>query len=279
MKDLQPSSLSEPQIEVTSFSGLTPEELVGYRDGANWMVVLPDGTRRGDWLYLEDRRYRVRINHTLVRWGANTFDKFNLRGWGAFVLPMRVTPDKIAEFCIPRERRILLRDEQGVQGGVFTNNIPQGAIKPGESTIQASIRETVEETGREITDILLMGKSAYDIANSEALQDLFLALVPNNQSPGTRNLEATEEIEEMWHTWRELGRLNLEDCRTETALYKAARILHPQLWIPELAGQFQLDPRLALTQQESLEWYIRPEVYPTLRKQTLPNFPHRYLEV
>lgn len=273
---LKPSSQSEPIIEVLSFANLELKELAGYYDRANWMVALPDGTKRGDWLYLEDQGYRVRINHTQVRWDANTFDKFNLLGWGAFVLPMRVTPDKIAEFCIPKERRILLRDEQGAQGGVFTYNIPQGVIRSGESTIEASIRETSEETGREIVDILLMGKSGYDIANSEALQDLFLALVPYDVTLGAQSLEDTEEIEEKWHTWRELGRFNLEDCRTEAALYKASRILYPQLWIPELTGRFEFDPRFTMTQQESLEWYVRPELYQQLKAETLPNFPHSY---
>lgn len=262
------------EIKINPYSNLPPEETLDCRGSANWMVHFPDGTSRGDWTKIEDQGYRVSIEHALVTIGNNTFDKINVLGWGAFVLPMRVSSRGVAEFCLNRERRIMLRDDQGVQGGVFTHNIPQGAIKPGESTITASIREAREETGTDLVDILLLGKLGFDIANSESLQDIFLGLVPYSAINLGAQLDETEDIEWKWYTWQEIGYINLIDSKTESALYKASRAIHPQLLVPEIAGRFNLVAAQELSPRESFEWYIKPDVYPKLRQQTLPNYPH-----
>lgn len=267
------------EIKVSSFSDLPPERSNQYTDAANWLVHFPDGTSRGDWTKIEDQGYRVRIEHALVTLGNNTFDKINVLGWGAFVLPMRVSPRGIAEFCLNWERRIMLRDDQGVQGGVFTHNIPQGAIKPGESTIAASIRESREETGTDLVDMLLIGKLGFDIANSESLQDIFLGLVPYSAiNPGAQ-LDETEDIEWKWHTWQEISDIDLIDSKTESALYKAYRAIRPQLLVPVIAGRFNLVAAQELSPRESLEWYIKPDVYPKLKEQTLHSFPHNPLSL
>src|SRR3989344_2799623 len=263
-----------PHIEVKPFSNLSHDEISGYKDRANWTVTFPDDTNRGDWLFIEDPKYRVRIEHTQITWGTNVFDKYNILGWGAFILPMRITSEGLAEFCLNNERRILLRDEEGKQGNVFTVNIPQGGITLEESTIEASIREAKEETGIDIKDILLLGRYGFDTANSESIQDLFLGLVGYNTTILDQNMEDTEDLEWKWHTWKEIEKIDILNCQSESALYKAFKVLRPQLIITELAGKFTLDPSFSLTQAESLEWYIKPEIYQSLRGQTIPNYPH-----
>lgn len=266
----------DSEVNITSFLDLPPEEVAAYRNKANWMVVFPKGETRGDWLYLEDKFIRIRTHHLKVEWDGKLFDKRNSQEWGAFVLPMRVGPDNIAEFCLPYERRVLLRDENGSQGGVFINNIPQGGIKPGESSREAAIREALEETGRKLTDTLLIGRTNLHVFDSESVQDMFLGLVSEQDSVVAQKLDSTEELEEKWHTFKELDEIDLIDGKTEAMLRKVFRVLHPGLLIPELVGPFRLDPRF-LDSKESLEWYVKSDKYQQLREQTTDNYPHRIM--
>lgn len=261
------------EILIVPFSDLSPEEKSRFKDDANWMVRFPNGERRGDWLEVGDDDYRVSIQHILVRMGDKKFDKYNLRGWGAFVLPMRINPAAyIAEFCIPNERRILLRNNNGIQGDQFVDNIPQGAIDPGESIKRAAIREVIEETGRNIIDILMIGNSAFDVANSEAVQELYLGLVVYNAETQKQTLDDTEDLSVQWYTWKELLERDILDCKTEAILFRAQRFLDPRLLLPEVYGQFIPDSRFDLTQIESLERYVKPGEYQKLKQQTVDSF-------
>lgn len=261
------------ETSIAPFSDLSPEERLRFKDDANWMVRFPNGEQRGDWLEVRDDVYRVAIQHILVRMGDKTFDKYNLLGWGAFVLPMRIDPAAyIAEFCIPKERRILLRNNNGIQGDQFVDNIPQGAIDPGESIKHAAIREAMEETGRRICDVLLIGRSAFDVANSESVQEFYLGLVKYDTQDGAQTLEATEDLSERWYTWKKLLERDILDCKTEAILFRAQRFLDPRLLLPEVYGQFILNSRFDLTQIESLERYIKPGEYQQLKQQTVDSF-------
>jgi ADP-ribose pyrophosphatase YjhB (NUDIX family) len=264
------------EFGIQEFSQLPPEDQARLAAGANWQVKFADGTQRGDWTELEDTGYGVSIKHVAVlRNGGPRFDKFDityLRGGGVFVLPMHVPASGIAEFGLVRERRILLQDENGQQGDVFVENIPQGGISPGETLLEAARRETREETGMDPVDLVLTGRTGFDIPNSRELAPIFLALV----DPGTVQAQKLDEHEDIgktnWYTWRQLQDKSLIDSKTIISLHFVQQILRPELLQLVQMERAQSSglyiPRTELDNQQSLERFIIRDKYPQIRKQT-----------
>lgn len=266
-------------IEVTPFNQLPQSDLQRYKHQANWMVHLPDGSKRGDWTKLEDPYYRVEITHTqLQAEGKKPFDKYNVRGWGTCVVPMRVLEDnnqaKIASFCIPTEFRPLVKDGEGNYGNIWLPNIVQGGVKSGETFADAAKRESAEEVRLPVTsvlDILLLNRSFTEPSNSEGFMELYLSLVDGKQLKN-QSLDDSEQIEEKWYNWREILDLELQDSRTKGALFDVLQNVDPRLLEPEVYGRFSVGVRLELSQEESLAWYIKDARYPILKAQTIPTY-------
>lgn len=110
---------------VIPFIDLPPADRERFASKANWMIG-----DRGDWDKIVDTRYGT-VEHVTVRGEkGDLFDKVNLQ-WSpaVFVVPFRINPKGKAEFLLPREQRILPRDENGIQGNVSLDNIPQGLVK------------------------------------------------------------------------------------------------------------------------------------------------------
>ncbi len=216
-------------IKVTPFEDLPEQTRTEMAETASWKV---DGTA-GDWRNIVDPQYGT-IQHVVVEEkGTNPYDKVNIL-WspGVYVVPVRINPDKKAEFLILEQRRELLRDKNGIQGNTVVDNIPQGLIRvwDNETPAQAAIRETIEETGHTPTGLAFLGNVGLGIANSETLQPFFLALVPYEQEALDRNLEETERIEKnQWLTWRKLHERNLIDGITTIGLFRSQRVLRPDL--------------------------------------------------
>jgi 8-oxo-dGTP pyrophosphatase MutT (NUDIX family) len=60
---------------------------------------------------------------------------------------------------IEREGRFLLVEEEAPEGRVL--NQPAGHLEPGETLLEAALRETLEETGCEVTLDALLGMAQY----------------------------------------------------------------------------------------------------------------------
>ena len=117
--------------QIIPVSDLSPEAQDQLDNNANWKLE-PGGS--GSWYEIVDSRYG-RVIHVVVVGpnGEVKFDKLNIQ-WSpaVFVMPVRINPKGKAEFLLPEETRILLRDENGRQGAVRIENIPQGLIKVWE---------------------------------------------------------------------------------------------------------------------------------------------------
>lgn len=200
------------------------------KKSANWKI---DG-KRGDWAEATDPHYGNILHVAVVgEDGQIEFDKLNIQ-WvgGVYVTVVRVNPEGKAEFLIPREKRILLRNKQGQQGNVFVYNIPQGVIKEweDETAVGAAIREVREETGYNLNSLALIGRIALSPANSETIQPFFLACLPYSQEPTTQQLEESETIEpQRWFTWFEIQKRPAVDGITIIGLSLAEKVLKREL--------------------------------------------------
>ncbi len=264
------------EFEIIEFKDLSSDQLLQLRAGGiNWKV---DGSQT-DWREIADEGYGVKIVHcAVVRNGSPKFDKINIQMFpgrtGIFVLPMRVRPhDLLAEFCLPRERRILLRDEAGIQGSVFIDNIPQGGNKPGESAKEAAIREAEEEVAEKAIDIIHLGNVGLDIANSEITPPFYLVLMEYGGKKGEQALDEHEDLDAgKWYTWKQIQekiqRGEIIDSKTLVAFAFAHAVLRPELLgltpmervILRLSDSLTGGARFEQTQQESLARYILPQV-------------------
>lgn len=215
---------------VVPIKDLPSEEQAKLDKSANWKI---DGGR-GDWEEIRDPYYG-RIIHVAVveEEGRVKFDKLNMQ-WvpAAYVIILRVNPGGKAEFLLPKEKRILLRDEQGRQGNSFIDEIPQGVIREweGEVPADAAKREAREETGYSLSCLALIGRIALSPANSETIQPFYLARVPYTQRPEGQQLDDSEVIEtERWFTWQQIQRLPLIGGSAIIGLALAQRVVKPDL--------------------------------------------------
>lgn len=224
---------------IVSFRNLNPQQREHLAERANWKV---DG-ENGNWERVTDPRYGT-IDHVAVV-GDNSpkFDKLNIL-WtsGVYVVAVRINPDtKKAEFLLPSERRILLRDEDGQQGNVFVDGLPQGIIKEWENEPphKAALRELMEETGYAPNSLVFLGKIAFNPANSESEQPFFLAHVPYIQTPQSQTLEDSEAIltDARWFTWSDIQRRPWIDGITVIGLALAQRVLNPKFLSLENSSQ------------------------------------------
>jgi ADP-ribose pyrophosphatase YjhB (NUDIX family) len=217
--------------KIISFRDLNPQQKKHLAEGANWKV---DG-EKGDWNTIIDPRYGI-FQHVVVidESGEVKYDKVNLR-WtsGVYVATVRINPEGKAEFLLPSERRILLRNNNGQQGDVFVDGIPQGIIKEwaGELPHKAALRELIEETGYAPTSLVFLGNIALNPANSETEQPFYLAHIPYIQTPEVQILEESETIhtQDRWFTWRDIQGRPWKDGITVIGLALAQRVLKPEL--------------------------------------------------
>lgn len=218
---------------VDSFSNIFPEALerVGFK--ANWVVKTADGQEIPDWSEVIDPRYGS-IRHVIVKQeteqGSRFFDKVDL-DWSpaAFVVVFRRNQGRV-EFLLPEERRMLLRDNKGIQGQVSIRNIPQGLVKTwqGETPEQAALRETKEETGLDPIAITGLGNIYFDAANSETAMPFFMAEVPFEGLTYNQSLDETEHIEVSesdWYALEDIPKLKLECAKTLSGIMLATGFL------------------------------------------------------
>lgn len=212
---------------VVPLTDLDPQARVELNRRANWKAQRsPDGVVTG----IRDSRYgEVQRIAILDADGNPAFDKINLK-WSpaVFVVPIRINPEGKAEALLINERRPLLRDESGNQGDVFIDNIPQGLVKvwKGETSAQAALRETEEETGYKPTGLAQIGDIAFDAANSETKMPFYLAVVPYHAKPDEQTLDPTEEINlQEWAPLSELLDRDYIDGKTIIGLQRASRVI------------------------------------------------------
>lgn len=177
---------------IVPFKDLSTQELSRVFDShVNWTLTTGKGKKIEDWAEISDPNYGT-IRHVAVinDERGTIFDKVDL-DWNpaAFVVVYRENNDRV-EFLIPKEKRMLVKNEQGEQGKMLVRNIPQGLIKidDGESAEQAAFREVKEETGLEPINILPMGHVLVDAANSQTEMPYFLAEVEYQDSDYEHNL-------------------------------------------------------------------------------------------
>jgi len=159
------------------------------------------------WDHINDPGYGKAEHVAVFRGNEFLYDTIDI-DWkpAAFIVVYRENNDRI-EFFLPNERRVLLKDDEGNQGGVFIRNIPQGLIKEGETPEDAAIREVKEETGLAVISIKSMGNVAQDAANSQTEMPYFLAEVKKGTKSYYQSLETSEEIrasEDDWFTLEEI---------------------------------------------------------------------------
>lgn len=217
---------------IVNFRDLSKEDRERLRITANWQV----NGEIGDWDTVVDKRYGT-IQHIAItdENGTVKFDKLNIL-WtsGVYVVAVRVNPDGKAEFLLPSEKRILLRNKDGQQGNEFVDGIPQGVIREWQNELphKAALRELMEETGYAPNSLVFLGNIAFSPANSEIEQPYYLAHVPYLQTAKAQTLEESETIhadEKRWLTWDQIQARPLRDGITVIGLALAQRVLKPEL--------------------------------------------------
>jgi 8-oxo-dGTP pyrophosphatase MutT (NUDIX family) len=220
-----------PEFRITPFDELSENDRRGLTDNANWKIDF----NNGGWDVVNDERYGT-VEHVAVAIdGEYKFDKINIK-WSpaAFVTPVRINPDGMAEFLLSYEKRMLLRDREGKQGKVVIPNIPQGLVKRDEQPHKAAVRETTEETGYTPEALVYLGNYGFDIANSETLMPFFMAVVPYGQEPRKPKLDEGEHIEgNKWFTADQISRMPFIDGKTIIGLQVAQRVINPKYLNPK----------------------------------------------
>lgn len=199
----------------------------------NWILCLDENTSYGNWHQAVDQRYGT-INHVAILDSERqiAFDKIDLE-WkpAVFDVVHRRNTDKFGrvEFLLPTERRILLKDENGIRGNTYIRNIPQGLTKRDETLEQAAIREATEEVGElPIVSITRVQDIYFDAANSSTATPYFLIEVKYQPLGYQQNLDDTEKIvvgEEDWFALEDIHDLKLQCAKTLSGLMLATGYL------------------------------------------------------
>lgn len=197
----------------------------------NWVERNKDGVENPFWAEINDSRYGTFRHVAIVDGERVLYDKVDLE-WkpAAFVAIYRQNGER-TEFLLPSEKRILLKDENGIQGNVYIRNIPQGLIKEweNETAEQAALREVQEETGVTPRSIKKMHDLYFDAANSQTPMPFFLAEVdPNDIQTYQQSLDPGEEIrvsEDDWFAIEDIPQLQLQCAKTLSGLMLATGYL------------------------------------------------------
>lgn len=72
--------------------------------------------------------------------------------------------------------------------------LPRGAVNSGEKLEDAAKRETIEETGMLVDDLLLLGQMPPDTGLTNTVATIYLAKVTDSQASQPEDTEAIEEI-------------------------------------------------------------------------------------
>ncbi len=177
-----------------------------------------------DFLAITARSGFAGVDRMMVeRDGVILFDTIKINpSSGVFVLPVRVNPQKQAEY--------LLVDEWKDKMGRRITQIPQGRINDGETEAEAAAREVKEETGHEPVGLVLVGRQVFDSAYMSKDQPFYLALVPYDQERQDLAIEGGEDIEMLnWMRPEEVRRLPISDGKTTIGIALAERVLNPNL--------------------------------------------------
>ena len=151
------------------------------------------------------------------------FDKLKIDpSPGAFVMPVRITPEGRAEFLIVNEWKDTL--------GKYIPNIIQGRTNDGEAPEDAARRLVRDEGGYVAQDLVLTGRQIFDTAYMDKDQPYYLALIPYDQQRAKLNLKKYEEIDILpWMRPEALRRLGISDGKTTLGITLAERVLNPLL--------------------------------------------------
>ncbi len=194
-------------------------------EDANWKLHGTDG----NWESVVDPKYGTIEHVTVVQDGVPVFDKIDMAlKPGAYALPVRINPQGQAEFLIPLERRILLRNEEGERGNVMIPNVPQVLILEGEEPIDAARRCLTNETGYSEATITPLEEMYFAPSNSSAPMYFFMGIVPYEQQPIGQTLLGDQEIEvKPWMTYQEVRAMRIQDGSTRIALDLVTQLLDP----------------------------------------------------
>lgn len=217
--------------KVVPFGELSAEERLRLIR-VNWCVQTASSAEIRDWDKVVDARYGILQHVAIINTDTDQiYDKVDLV-WSpaAFVVVYRKKDDRI-EFLLPSERRVLLKDEQGVQGNVYIRNIPQGLVRvwQGETTDQAALREVKEEVGIDPKSIQKMEDLYFDPANSSTPMPFYLAEVDANElQQYIQSLDETEDIEvgeEDWFAIEDIQKLRIQCAKTLSGILLATGYL------------------------------------------------------
>lgn len=160
---------------------------------------------------------------------------------GVVIIPMHITPEGSPEFYMIRQERVfLMQSKTGKSTHKFANlAFPQGLMDSDETSLRASTRELIQETGLIPKSIFHLGSKYINQSVSSTLAYFELALVEyeTNQNPEA-HLEAGEVIRgDTWRTLHELKGISLDtmDMRTTVAITYTDWLLSKQF--PELLGE------------------------------------------
>lgn len=216
---------------VVPISQLTPRERSRLHQ-MNWVAHDPLGNPIQHWSEVVDSRYGT-LRHVAVfdDEKGTVFDKVDLE-WNpaAFVVVYRQNQGR-TEFLLQNERRVLLKDENGIQGNIFIRNIPQGLIRTQENETPeaAALREVKEETGVTPKSIQKMRDLYFDAANSQSAMSFYLAEVdPAEIQTYQQSLDPSETIrvsEEDWFAIEDIPQLQLQCAKTLSGLMLATGYL------------------------------------------------------
>lgn len=213
---------------VIPFSELNQDQLKRALRRVNWILFTGQGKEIRNWARVRDQRYGTVAHVAIIDEEKDRiFDKIDLE-WtpAAFVVPYRINNNR-HEFFIQTERRVLLKDKNGIQGNVFIRNIPQGLVQTweGETSYQAARREVMEETGMNPKSLTHLEDVYFDAANSSTTMPFYLAEVEYQENfEYHQNLDEGEDIQasgEDWFALEDAYKLRLQCAKTMSGLWLA----------------------------------------------------------